>query len=202
MNAFAASARRCGGCGKPWSAPVASCSNTVRGWLRAEDDDHSAATSAPSPPVSACCARIPRSLPTSSGISGRSNRSIRKRRGPGAGPTAKPDPIARRLMTVPGVGLSTTVRFVAALEEITDLAARPSSSPIWASYLARTPAPNGNDGPALRRPRRRRCAGVWCRPCGRRAGHVINNTFATATAGGSEQGHEPADRDRTFARAA
>jgi transposase len=32
--------------------------------------------------------------------------------------TAKADPIARRLMTVPGVGPSTAVRFVAALDEI------------------------------------------------------------------------------------
>jgi transposase len=32
--------------------------------------------------------------------------------------TAKADPIARRLMTVPGVGPSTSIRFIAALDEI------------------------------------------------------------------------------------
>jgi transposase len=60
--------------------------------------------------------------------------------------TAKADPIARRLMTVPGVGPSTSVRFVAALDEIS----RFRGAHAVESYLGLVP---GEDSSAERRRR-------------------------------------------------
>jgi len=54
--------------------------------------------------------------------------------------TAKADPIARRLMTVPGVGPSTSVRFVAALDEIS----RFSGAHAVESYLGLVPGENSS----------------------------------------------------------
>jgi len=54
--------------------------------------------------------------------------------------TAKADPIARRLMTVPGVGPSTAVRFVAALDEIS----RFSGAHAVESYLGLVPGENSS----------------------------------------------------------
>jgi transposase len=54
--------------------------------------------------------------------------------------TAKADPITRRLMTVPGVGPSTSVRFVAALDEIS----RFSSAHAVESYLGLVPGENSS----------------------------------------------------------
>lgn len=59
---------------------------------------------------------------------------------------AKTDPITRRLMTVPGVGPSTSVRFVAALDEIS----RFSSAHAVESYLGLVP---GEDSSAARQRR-------------------------------------------------
>ena len=53
---------------------------------------------------------------------------------------AKADPIARRLMTVPGVGPSTSVRFVAALDEISRF---PSAHAVE-SYLGLVPGENSS----------------------------------------------------------
>jgi transposase len=60
--------------------------------------------------------------------------------------TAKADPIARRLMTVPGVGPSTSVRFVAALDEIS----RCGGAHAVESYLGLVP---GEDSSAERQRR-------------------------------------------------
>ena len=60
--------------------------------------------------------------------------------------TAKADPIARRLMTVPGVGPSTSVRFVAALDEIS----RFRGAHAVESYLGLVP---GEDSSAERKRR-------------------------------------------------
>ena len=60
--------------------------------------------------------------------------------------TAKADPIARRLMTVPGVGPSTSVRFVAALDEIS----RFRGAHTVESYLGLVP---GEDSSAERKRR-------------------------------------------------
>ena len=54
--------------------------------------------------------------------------------------TAKADPIARRLMTVPGVGPSTSVRFVAALDEIS----RFGGAHAVESYLGLVPGENSS----------------------------------------------------------
>jgi transposase len=54
--------------------------------------------------------------------------------------TAKADPIARRLMTVPGVGPSTSVRFVAALDEIS----RFRGAHAVESYLGLVPGENSS----------------------------------------------------------
>jgi transposase len=54
--------------------------------------------------------------------------------------TAKADPIAQRLMTVPGVGPSTSVRFVAALDEIS----RFSGAHAVESYLGLVPGENSS----------------------------------------------------------
>ena len=62
--------------------------------------------------------------------------------------TAKADPIARRLMTVPGVGPSTSVRFVAALDEIS----RFRGAHTVESYLGLVP---GEDSSADRKRRPR-----------------------------------------------
>ena len=73
---------------------------------------------------------------------------------------AKADPIARRLMTVPGVGPSTSVRFVAALDEIS----RFSGAHAVESYLGLVPgedrAPSGSAGRASPKPDRP--ALRWC----------------------------------------
>jgi transposase len=60
--------------------------------------------------------------------------------------TAKADPIARRLMRVPGVGPSTSVRFVAALDEIS----RFNGAHAVESYLGLVP---GEDSSSERRRR-------------------------------------------------
>jgi transposase len=54
--------------------------------------------------------------------------------------TAKADPIARRLMTVPGVGPSTSIRFVAALDEIS----RFRGAHAVESYLGLVPGENSS----------------------------------------------------------
>jgi transposase len=54
--------------------------------------------------------------------------------------TAKADPIARRLMTVPGVGPPTSVRFVAALDELI----RFSGAHVVESYLGLLPGENSS----------------------------------------------------------
>ena len=53
---------------------------------------------------------------------------------------AKADPIARRLMTVPGVGPSTSIRFVAALDEIS----RFRGAHVVESYLGLVPGENSS----------------------------------------------------------
>lgn len=82
--------------------------------------------------------------------------------------TAKADPIARRLMTVAGVGPSTSIRFVAALDEIS----RFRGAYTVESYLGLVP---GEDSSAQRKRRTSitkagptELPGVWHRPRGRR----------------------------------
>jgi transposase len=94
--------------------------NTVRGWLRADarrprGGDVGTFTTR----VRALCADRPlpgyvdRQLRTIEALSAQIAEADRE-----LAATAKTDPIARRLMTVPGVGPATAVRFVAALDEI------------------------------------------------------------------------------------
>jgi transposase len=82
--------------------------------------------------------------------------------------TAKADPIAKRLMTVPGVGPSTSVRFVAALDEIS----RFSGAHTVESYLGLVPGEDSSAersaGPVSPKPGRPNCAGAWSKPHGRR----------------------------------
>jgi transposase len=94
--------------------------NTVRGWLRAEGRRPRGGE------VSTFAARV-RELCANTAIPTYVERQLRtieslNQEIAGAdrelAATAKADPIARRLMTVPGVGPATSVRFVAALDEI------------------------------------------------------------------------------------
>ena len=147
--------------------------NTVRGWLRAEGrrprggDRHDVRRLA----SERCTPR--RTLPTYVERQLRAHRLAQREIADAdreLAATAKADPIARRLMTVPGVGPSTSVRFVAALDEIS----RFRGAHTVESYLGLVP---GEDSSAERQApdehhegrADRRCAGVWCRPRGRRA---------------------------------
>ena len=122
--------------------------NTVRGWLRAEGrrprgGDVATFTTR----VRALCAEIAlpsyvdRQLRTIDALTEQIAEADRE-----LAATAKADPIARRLMTAPGVGPTTAVRFVAALDEISRFAGAHAVE----SYLGLVP---GEDSSAERRRR-------------------------------------------------
>jgi transposase len=122
--------------------------NTVRGWLRAEAQrPRSGEISTFTNRVRALCADTP--LPTYVDRQLRMidllNQELAEADRELAA-AAKADPIARRLMTVPGVGPSTSIRFVAALDEIS----RFSGAHAVESYLGLVP---GEDSSAERRRR-------------------------------------------------
>jgi transposase len=122
--------------------------NTVRGWLRAEGRRPRGGD------VITFSARVrllyvDTTLPTYIDRQLRTIESLNKEIAEADGElaaTAKADPIARRLMTVPGVGPSTSVRFVAALDEIS----RFSGAHAVESYLGLVP---GEDSSSERRRR-------------------------------------------------
>lgn len=115
--------------------------NTVRGWLRAEGRRPRGGDVATFPArVRALGAEplptyIERQLRTIEALTmeiGAADRELAA--------TAKADPVARRLMTVPGVGPSTAVRFVAALDEIS----RFSGAHAVESYVGLVPGENSS----------------------------------------------------------
>jgi transposase len=111
--------------------------NTVRGWLRAEARRPRSGDVATFPArVRALCADtgmppyVERQLQALDALNDRiaeADRDLAK--------TAKADPVARRLMTVPGVGPATAVRMVAALDDIS----RFTSAHAVASYIGLVP---------------------------------------------------------------
>lgn len=122
--------------------------NTVRGWLRAE------ARRPRSGEVSTFTDRV-RALCADSTLPAYVDRQLRMidlltqelaAADRELAAAAKADPIARRLMTVPGVGPSTSIRFVAALDEIS----RFSGAHAVESYLGLVP---GEDSSSERRRR-------------------------------------------------
>jgi transposase len=122
--------------------------NTVRGWLRAEARrPRGGDTATFTARVRALCAEttlpsyVDRQLRMIDALSKQIAEADRE-----LAATAKADPIARRLMTAPGVGPATAVRFVAALDEIS----RFSGAHAVESYLGLVP---GEDSSAERRRR-------------------------------------------------
>ena len=122
--------------------------NSVRGWLRAEGRrPRGGEVSTFSARVRALSLEAPlpsyveRQLRTLDRLSGEIREADRE-----LAATAKADPIAPRLMTVPGVGPATAVRFVAALDEISRF---PGAHAVE-SYLGLVP---GEDSSAERRRR-------------------------------------------------
>jgi transposase len=117
--------------------------NTVRGWLRAEGrrprgGDVATFTTR----VRALCALpsyVDRQLRTIDALTEQIAEADRE-----LAATARADPIARRLMTAPGVGPATAVRFVAALDEIS----RFTGAHAVESYLGLVP---GEDSSAERK---------------------------------------------------
>jgi transposase len=116
--------------------------NTVRGWLRAEGRrPRSGDVTTFSARVRELCAAtllptyVERQLRTIEAL----NKEIAEADQELAA-TAKADPIGRRLMTVPGVGPSTAVRFVAALDEIS----RFNGAHAVESYLGLVPGENSS----------------------------------------------------------
>ena len=122
--------------------------NTVRGWLRAEGRRprsgelstfsacvRALATAAPLPSY------IERQLRMIDELNGEISQADRE-----LAATAKADPVARRLMTAPGVGPATAVRFVAALDHISRF---PGAHAVE-SYLGLVP---GEDSSAERKRR-------------------------------------------------
>jgi transposase len=124
--------------------------NTVRGWLRAEGRrPRSGERTTFAARVRALYAEAP--LPTYVERQLRTLESLNEQIADAdreLATTANADPIARRLMTVPGVGPSTSVRFVAALDEIS----RFRSAHTVESYLGLVP---GEDSSADRKRRTR-----------------------------------------------
>lgn len=122
--------------------------NTVRGWLRAEAKRPRSGEISTFPNrVRALCADTPlpayvdrqlRMIDLLNQELAEADRELAA--------AAKADPIARRLMTVPGVGPSTSIRFVAALDEIS----RFSGAHAVESYLGLVP---GEDSSSERRRR-------------------------------------------------
>lgn len=114
--------------------------NTVRGWLRAEGRrPRGGDITTFSARVRELCQNTP--LPSYVERQLRTIESLNKdivEADRELAATAKADPIARRLMTVPGVGPSTSVRFVAALDEIS----RFSGAHAVESYLGLVPGEN------------------------------------------------------------
>jgi transposase len=122
--------------------------NTVRGWLRAEGRrPKSGELSTFSARVRALSAEAPlpgyvdRQLRVIDNLNREINEADRE-----LAATAKADPIARRLMTAPGVGPATAVRFIAALDQISRF---PSAHAVE-SYLGLVP---GEDSSAERKRR-------------------------------------------------
>ncbi len=122
--------------------------NTVRGWLRAEGRRPRSGE------LTTFAARV-RALYAETTLPSYVERQLRALESLNAqiadadrelATTAKADPIARRLMTVPGVGPSTSVRFVAALDEIS----RFRGAHTVESYLGLVP---GEDSSAERKRR-------------------------------------------------
>lgn len=116
--------------------------NTVRGWLRAEGRRPRAGeVTTFSARVRAICADttiptyVERQLRTLELLNKEISEADRE-----LAAIAKTDPTARRLMTVPGVGPSTSVRFVAALDEIS----RFHSAHAVESYLGLVPGENSS----------------------------------------------------------
>ena len=116
--------------------------NTVRGWLRAEGRrPRGGDVRTFSARVRVLCADttlptyVERQLRTIESLTQEISDADRE-----LAPTAKADPIARRLMTVPGVGPSTSVRFVAPLDEIS----RFSGAHVVESYLGLAPGENSS----------------------------------------------------------
>lgn len=122
--------------------------NTVRGWLRAEGRrprGGDTSTFAARVRVLYADTALPPCVGRQLGMIDWLSQAIREADRDLAA-TAKADPITRRLMTVPGVGPSTAVRFVAALDEIS----RFSGAHAVESYLGLVP---GEDSSADRRRR-------------------------------------------------
>ena len=124
--------------------------NTVRGWLRAEGRRPRGGDVATFParvralcPESTLPSYVERQLHIIDALTVEIAEADRE-----LAATAKADPIARRLMTVPGVGPATAVRFVAALDEIRRF---PGAHAVE-SYLGLVP---GEDSSADRRRRTR-----------------------------------------------
>ena len=116
--------------------------NTVRGWLRADGRRPRSGDVATFPArVRALCLERPlppyveRQLHTIETLTTQITAADRD-----LAATAKADPIARRLMTVPGVGATTAVRFVAALDEISRF---PGAHAVE-SYLGLVPGENSS----------------------------------------------------------
>ena len=122
--------------------------NTVRGWLRAEGRaptqrrdlhlPHRVRALCADTPLPAYVERQLRMIDLLNQELAEADRELAA--------AAKADPIARRLMTVPGVGPSTSIRFVAALDEIS----RFSGAHAVESYLGLVP---GEDSSSERRRR-------------------------------------------------
>jgi transposase len=116
--------------------------NTVRGWLRAEGRrPRGGDVRTFSARVRALCADttlptyVERQLRTLDSLNQEITDADRE-----LAAAAKADPIARRLMTVPGVGPSTSIRFVAALDEIS----RFRGAHTVESYLGLVPGENSS----------------------------------------------------------
>jgi transposase len=122
--------------------------NTVRGWLRAEGRrPRSGELATFSARVRALSSEAPlpsyveRQLRMIDALNGEISQADRE-----LATVAKADPVARRLMTAPGVGPATAVRFVAALDQIS----RFSGAHAVESYLGLVP---GEDSSAERKRR-------------------------------------------------
>jgi transposase len=144
--------------------------NTVRGWLRAEGRRRRSgelATFSARVRALSLAAPLPtyieRQLRIIDDLNGEISEADRE-----LAAVAKGDPVARRLMTTPGVGPATAVRFVAALDQISRF---PGAHAVE-SYLGLVPGEDSSAErkrrTALRRLAPRRCGGVWCRRRGPR----------------------------------